>query len=279
MGRGVNGGIRGIYRSASDGPIPMLGSRGFDSRTQTQPNQPFVVEIDGHIVPAHVVGTVDLFPTMHPTNVPYLIIDIDALRDFLSIRATEPMVANEVLIDAAPGLSEEAKEDARSVFLVANIQSRNDFLERSLIDPLVVAGWRGMGFVATAIAMAAVALGYATYMTAHERRTRNESAFLLALGFPRRAFLLLVLVEHALISVLGTVLGIAAGVVASRITISSIAHTQAGGELIPPFVPDTNWAPAGLVILIMVVITVLAVVTLRRAYPNLPIHELTSARG
>ena len=279
MGRGVNGGIRGIYRSASDGPIPMLGSRGFDSRTQTPPNQPIVVEIDGHIVPAQVVGTVDMFPTLHPTNLPYLIVDIDALRDFLSIRATEPMVANEVLIDAAPGRSEEAKEDARSVFFVSNIQAKHDFLERSLIDPLVVAGWRGMGFVATAIAMAAVALGYATYMTAHERRTRNESAFLLALGFPRRAFLLLVLVEHALISVLGTVLGIAAGVIASRITISSIAHTQAGGELIPPFVPDTNWTPVGLVILIMAVITVLAVVTLRRAYPNLPIHELTSARG
>ncbi len=279
MGRGVNGGIRGIYRSASDGPIPMLASKGFDSRTQTQPNQPFVVEIDGQITPALVVGNVELFPTIHPTTLPYLIVDIDALHDFLSLRATEPTLANEVLIAVEPGRSDEAKEDARGVFLVANIQARSDFLERSLIDPLVVAGWRGMGFVATAIAMAAVALGYATYMTAHERRTRNESAFLLALGFPRRAFLLLVLVEHALISVLGTVLGIAAGVVASQITISSIAHTQAGGELIPPFVADTNWAPAGLVIMIMVVITVLAVVTLRRAYPNLPIHELTSARG
>ena len=74
-------------------------------------------------------------------------------------------------------------------------------------------------------------------------------------------------------------LGIAAGIVASRITISSIAHTQAGGELIPPFVAETNWTPAGLVILVMAVITLLAIVTLRRAYPNLPIHELTSAKG
>ena len=279
LGRGVNGGIRGIYRSASDGPIPMLASRGFDSRTQTPPNQPIVIEVDGQIASAQVVGTVNMFPTLHPTDLPYLIADIDALRDFLALRASEPMMANEVLITVAPGRSAEAREDTRSVFFVANFQDRNEFLERSLIDPLVVAGWRGMGFVATAIAMAAVALGYATYMTAHERRTRNESAFLLALGFPRRAFLLLVLVEHALISILGTVLGIAAGVIASRITISSIAHTQAGGELIPPFVPDTNWAPAGLVILVMVVITVLAVVTLRRAYPKLPIHELTSARG
>lgn len=279
MGRGVNGGIRGIYRSASDGPIPMLAGHDFDARTQTQNNQPFVMEVDGHITSAQVVGTVNMFPTIHPTNLPYLIADIDALHDFLALRATEPFVANEVLINAVPGRSDEAKEDTRSVFLVANFQDRNDFLERSLIDPLVVAGWRGMGFVATAIAMAAVALGYATYMTAHERRTRNESAFLLALGFPRRAFLLLVIVEHALISILGTVLGIAAGIVASRITISSIAHTQAGGELIPPFVAETNWTPAGLVILVMAVITLLAIVTLRRAYPNLPIHELTSAKG
>ena len=279
LGRGVNGGIRGIYRSASDGPIPMLASRGFDSRTQTPPNQPIVIEVDGQLASAQVVGTVDMFPTIHPTDLPYLIADVDAMHDFLSLRAAEPFLPNEVLIKVAPGLSAEAREDARSVFLVANFKDRNELLERSLIDPLVVAGWRGMGFVATAIAMAAVALGYATYMTAHERRTRNESAFLLALGFPRRAFLLLVLVEHALIAILGAVLGIAAGVIASRITISSIAHTQAGGELIPPFVPETNWAPAALVILVMIVITVLAVVALRRAYPRLPIHELTSARG
>ena len=257
----------------------MLASRGFDSRTQTPPNQPIVIEVDGQLATAQVVGTVDMFPTIHPTDLPYLIADVDAMHDFLSLRAAEPFLPNEVLIKVAPGLSAEAREDARSVFLVANFKDRNQLLERSLIDPLVVAGWRGMGFVATAIAMAAVALGYATYMTAHERRTRNESAFLLALGFPRRAFLLLVLVEHALIAILGAVLGIAAGVIASRITISSIAHTQAGGELIPPFVPETNWAPAALVILVMVVITVLAVVTLRRAYPRLPIHELTSARG
>ena len=279
MGRGVNGGIRGVYRSSSDGLIPVISSHDFDSRTQTQPNQPIVVEMDGQLVSVQVVGTVDMFPTIHPTNLPYLIADIAAMRDFLSIRAAEPFQPNEVLITVAPGLAAEARAAARGVFLVAGIQDRNELLERSLIDPLVVAGWRGMGFVATAIAMAAVALGYATYMTAHERRTRHESAFLLALGFPRRAFLLLVLVEHALIAILGTVLGIAAGIIVSRITISSIAHTQAGGELIPPFVPDTNWAPAGLIILVVVFITALAVVTLRRAYPNLPIHELTSARG
>ncbi len=279
MGRGVNGGIRGVYRSSSDGPIPVISSHDFDSRTQTQPNQPIVIEMDGQLVSVQVVGTVDMFPTIHPTNLPYLIADIAAMRDFLSIRAAEPFLPNEILITVAPGLAAEARAAARSVFLVAGIEDRNELLERSLIDPLVVAGWRGMGFVATAIAIAAVALGYATYMTAHERRTRHESAFLLALGFPRRAFLLLVLVEHALIAILGAALGIAAGIIVSRITISSIAHTQSGGELIPPFVPDTNWAPAGLIILVVVFITSLAVVTLRRAYPNLPIHELTSARG
>ena len=279
LGRGINAGIRGIYRSTSEGPIPVIASRGFDARTQTPEDEPFVVEINGQLAPVKVVGTVDMFPTIHPRILPYLIADINALQDFLSIRIPEPFQPNEALVSAVPGREEEAEAAARQVFGIANIQNRNRLLERSLIDPLVVAGWRGMGFITIAIALAAVGLGYLTYITAHEGRTRNESAFILALGFTRRSFLLLTLIEHALVALMGAALGVAAGVAVSRITVSSIAHTQAGGELVPPFVLETNWIPAILVITAVALITAAAIVTLRRAYPKLPVHELTSARG
>ncbi len=279
LGRGVNAGIRGIYRSTNEGPIPALASRNFSARTQSPLHEPIVIEVDGQIAPVQVVGTVEMFPTMHPNISPYLIVDVGALYDFMSIRLPEPFDPNEAIISAVPGREAEAKEAARQVFIIANIVDRTDLLEKSLIDPLVVAGWRGMGYVAIVIALVAVTLGYVTYITAHQNRTRHESGFILALGFTRRSFLLLTVMEHATVAVLGLALGLASGVVVSTITVSSIAHTESGRALVPPFILQTNWTAAAVVVAVVAVTTTVAIAALRRAYPRLPVHELTSARG
>ena len=89
------------------------------------------------------------------------------------------------------------------------------------------------------------------------------------------AFGRLVLIEHAMVAVLGIGIGITSGIYVSRLAVSSLTFTQTGGELLPPFVMQTNWIPVGILAAVIFGATLVAVVSIMRQFRTLPIHELT----
>jgi hypothetical protein len=78
--------------------------------------------------------------------------------------------------------------------------------------------------------------------------------------------------------VLGLGLGITSGIAVSRIAVSSMAHTDTGGELIPPFVMVTNWVPSAAIMLLVAGVGVLILSGALRAYSRLPVHYLARSR-
>jgi ABC-type antimicrobial peptide transport system permease subunit len=143
------------------------------------------------------------------------------------------------------------------------------------VDPLAVAGWRGMGVVALVLAGVATTLGYITYLSAHSRSTEHDSAYMRAIGLSRREFLGIVIIEHALIGLLGVALGILTGIGISRVAVSSMAFTETGDRLLPPFILQTNWAPVGIVLAIAAATALVILAGVLRGYPRLPLHILT----
>lgn len=151
-------------------------------------------------------------------------------------------------------------------------------LNNTTVDPLAVAGWRGMGVVALILTGIATVLGYVTYLSAHARSTEHDSAYMQAIGLSRGEFLRIVMIEHGLIGLVGIVLGVVTGIGISRIAMQSMAFTETGDRLLPPFILQINWFPVGIILGIAILTAVLVLGALLRAYPRLPLHILIRTR-
>ena len=277
LGPGTDGGVRGVYRSAAGGPLPVVASPGFLSAAGLREGDSFVVSVAGSLTPLRVAATAEYFPTLFPSRGGFLIGDLDALADYLDQRGSDSGNPNEMFMDLAPELHAQAVEEIKSEFRLARFEDRRQLEADSLIDPLVVAGWRGVGDVALAITVAVAVLGYLTYLRSHARRTRAESAFVRAFGLSRLHYAGVMLVEHLIVGVLGAGLGVASGLWVSRITVASMAHTEKGRELVPPVILQTEWTPVALMFAALAAAGAVAVAVMVRAFARAPLHELTRA--
>jgi ABC-type antimicrobial peptide transport system permease subunit len=95
------------------------------------------------------------------------------------------------------------------------------------------------------------------------------------MGMKASTFGRLVLIEHAIVAVLGIGIGVVSGWYVSRLAVSSLTFTQSGRELLPPFVMQTNWIPVAILTAVIVGSTLVAVYSIMRQYRIIPIHELT----
>ena len=275
MDRGNDQGVRGIYRTATGEPLPVIASDVFQFQTNTGVGSQFIVQINGGYVPVEIKDTVAFFPTLDPDRAPFLVANVDSTIDFLELRGLTAQRANEVFVSIDPDMHDSVLREMRDLLGFSTYTDRASLLEASTVDPLVVAGWRGISIVSIVMAGIAAAFGYLTYLAAHEVRTRRESALLSAMGMKTTSFGRLVMIEHALVALLGIGIGVVSGWYVSRIAVSSLTFTQSGGELLPPFVMQTNWIPVAALATVIIGSTLIAVYRIMRQYRLLPIHELT----
>ena len=275
MDRGNDQGVRGIYRTATGEPLPVIASDAFMFETNTAIGSQVIVQISGGYVPVEIVDTVRYFPTLDPDRAPFLVSNVDSTIDFLELRGLTAQRANELFISIEPEKHDEVLSELRKVLGFSSYTDRARLLDDSSVDPLVVAGWRGISIVSIVMAGIAAAFGYITYLAAHAQRTRKDSALLSSMGMKVSSFGTLVLIEHAMVAMMGMVIGIVSGWYVSRLAVSSLTFTQSGGELLPPFVMQTNWIPVIALAVVIIGATLIAVFSIMRQYRNLPIHELT----
>lgn len=278
LARGTDSGIRGIYRTATAGPLPIIASETLLSSTNTAIGVPFVASVGGGFVPLVVVESVRYFPTLDIERKPFIVADVSALLDFFELRGLRSAKANEMFVSIHTERHIEVRNALRGIFRSGSIIDRQQLLENSTVDPLAVAGWRGMGVVALILTGIATTLGYITYLSAHQKSTMHDSAYMRAIGLSRGEFLRIVIVEHALIGVVGIVLGIATGIGISRIAMNSMAFTETGDRLLPPFILQTDWVPVGIVLAVVAVTATVILAGVLRGFTRLPLHVLTRTR-
>ena len=247
LGRGSNTGIRGIYRQAAGRPIPMIASEDFMARTSVGLRRPFLISVRGGLVPVEVIESINYFPTLNPDHGPFAVADVAAIVDFVELRGRTTLTPNELfasLEGGGPGVTDPDEEILRSfetIFRFGFIDSRAERFNETFIDPVAVAGWRGISIVATIVAAAVVLMGYAIFLAAYSLRTKGESALILALGVSRRGYWVSVVAELTPAIVTGTLVGLATGFAVSSLMVGSMAHTGTGDRLLPPFLLQTDW--------------------------------------
>jgi hypothetical protein len=275
LDRGTNNGIRGIYRTAAAGPLPIIASDNLPAAADARIGVPFVASVGGGFVPLVIVDWVRYFPTLNSDRRPFIIVDVTVLIDFLELRGFKLVEANELFASIDTSRHVEVRNELRVIFKSGRIIDREALLQESTIDPLAVAGWRGMGIVALILTGIATTLGYITYLSAHQKSTEHDTAYMRAIGLSRAEFLRIVVIEHALIGVVGIVLGVTTGIGISRIAMNSMAFTDSGDSLLPPFILQTDWLPVAIVLAITAVTVSVILAGVLRGYLRLPLHLLT----
>lgn len=275
LDRGTVAGVRGAYRSTTGDPVPVIVSENFLALTGISVGQPTVVQIFGGFIPIIPVGVTRLFPTLDPDRDPFLVLDVKTLLAFVELRGLVNISANEVFLDIDPDEHERITADIRTLFRGGSLLDREARVADSVIDPLTVAGWRGMGIVSLIVGGIALVLGYVTYLVAHSSRIIHDSAYLRAMGLSKPGFMRSAGIEHGIVAIIGVVVGVAAGLVASRIAVGAIAYTDSGRELLPPFILQTSWWPVLAILATAAVAGFIGVVSSFISFLRRPLHELT----
>ena len=263
FGKETNVGLRGFYRAGGHGFIPAVASRTFSAATGAGVNNAILVTLPGGVVPVVVTDIVDYFPTLDPARGGFLVFDIDTLLTYLD--ALNPIggtAVNEIFIETAPGADMEVFQSVSRI-----VRARGDAigLEEQLaaqeIDPLISAGWRTIVLVALGVVLFISGLGYVVYLLAFAERSMGEMGSLRSLGFSRVQTIGLIGLEHMLVALIGLGVGTWAGFQMSRMVVSSVAVTDGGGRVLPPFILTTNWVLVGPLYVVMLAIFVVALLT------------------
>jgi putative ABC transport system permease protein len=224
---------------------------------------------------------VDYFPTLNPNEGPFLVLDLEAAIRHLELLApTSTITPNEMFLSHAPGAEAtvtDALWESLGRIQPIRVYGREAQLEAVRLDPLITAGWKAMVIMALAVIVLTASLGYTTYLLSFAGRSRSEMGFLQTLGLSGRQLLGLLGLEHLVIALFGLGLGTWAGFQMSTIMVRSVAVTERGNEVVPPFVVITDWNFMGPIYLILAAIFVVAVWVLHRGVAHLDLHTL--ARG
>jgi MFS family permease len=279
LGRGTVIGVRGAYRSSTGDPMPVIVSDNFLEQTAIVLGEPTVVQIGGGFIPIVPIGKANLFPTLEPDKQPFMILDVNTLLAFVELRGLVYMDANEVFLDIDAENHSGITAELREIFRSGSLLDREGRIEQSVIDPLTVAGWRGMGVVSLIIGGIALVLGYVTYLGAHSTRTIHDSAYLRAMGLSKPGFMRSALIEHGIVAFIGVAVGVSAGLVASRVAVGAIAYSETGRALLPPFILQTDWWPVFTILAIAAVAGLVGVISSFIGFLRKPLHELTRTSG
>ncbi len=276
FGKDTDNGLRGIYRSPSGGPVPVVASNSFLRTSGARVGDALIVELKGRFVPIHVRDSVDFFPTLDPRGAGFLLADLETLIHHINILSPALVATpNEMFIRKAPGAGNSVSAVVSRLVGRDLVHDREAQLEQVRLDPLITAGWQAMVLLAMAIILFTAGLGYVTYLLAFSNRSRNEMGFLQSIGLSSRQLAGLLILEHSIIIAVGIGLGSGAGWLMSDLMVSSVAVTENGREVIPPFILETDFRVLVPMYFALIAIFALAVYRLTQSMRHLDFHAIS----
>lgn len=245
--------------------VPIVLSSELADRLYIGSGSPMDLSTLGVLVPAVVDGTVDVIPgaatnqeleaassglSAATIRTGTVIADGEQLeRALVQLGATEPL-ANEWWLGSEP----DGLEDAVSATSVG---------ERLQGAPLRVATQVALWLAILAGAILA-AVGFGVHTASTQRARRIELAQLRAIGLSRGGVLRLVAVESLMLSVLGTVFGVAIGLLLATLVGPLVAVSPGGEPPVPAVRVIVPWGDIALLCLEVVAVLALIVVVVAR---------------
>ena len=270
---------RGFYAGPQTYELPMLVSPGILRASNQRVGDNMDIGVGSARVPGRIVGVVDFFPTMNPTQgAGYVITEIKGLLRHQNIVGQgDETQANEVWYRLDEGLEGEERaavlERIKVSLGAGQIIDREALLETSQADPLVAAGWGALLLVAYG---AVLFLG-GTCFVAHSILTVGERgrqfALLRTMGLNGPQIRAVVWFEHMLVVGIGIGAGFLLGQRTGALLMPFLDRTQDGVAVLPPYIIETSLVSIGLVYGLMAAVFVIATAFVVRMYNTLALGQ------
>ena len=273
-------GVRGVYLSPTGGELPVVVSAGFQEAVGVEVGDLILMNVGGRAIPSVVRSVVDHFPTMRPSQKGFILADLNALLLHANIISpTSRLAPNEVFLSVSPAAHELVIERVNSMSLsTGTIYDRLTQVEIARLDPLTTAGWTSMVFVAVAIILITIGIGYATYLLGFLDRSKGETGFLRSLGLSNGQLLGLLAFEHLAILLVGIGLGAWAGFQMSHLAVSSVVIVSPD-DVLPPYTSITDWGFLLPMYLGILVVVLVAFAALLRATRHIDLQTVSRMEG
>ena len=270
-------GYRGIYRSPTTGPVPVVVSSPLLEAVTGEVGDTFIASISGRRVPVAVEGVVDYFPTLRPRGGKFMVADMESLLRHVNVLSSafdsEP---NELFVASADAEHQSVRAAVddlvrRDGIILDGVEK----LETVRLDPLITAGWRPLVFLSPVVVVLVVAFGYLAYLLLFTRRNEGEVGVLKTFGLSRLQLMGLTGFEHLTIAGVGLGLGTWAGLQASRLMVDPVAITETGEPVVPPYILLTDWSLMGPTFIALAAVLVGMLFVLVRGLSRLDLTRIT----
>ena len=257
--------------------LPAIISADFAERQRLELGDRFTVRFETFVARARVAEIVELFPTLRPDELSFIVLDYDPLFHLGSVTALRPGIApTEVWLDLP------ADFDERAAVIDALDQPRNsigDLTDRDQLifdngrDPLTAAGGAGILLVAFIAISLLLALAFLVSMAVSARQRRLEMSLLRTVGVGRVGILLQVFLEYAIIVGSGMALGVLLGNRISLLLLAYLEIDDQGRTVLPPFRIETDWGILGIAFGVLIAVLVIGVLATWRWFLRLELNR------
>ena len=266
--------IRGIYRLPTNGAVPAV----IDSRLARAGgigvDDVFMARVTSTLVPVRVAEVIENFPTMRPGGGSFMVVEIDSILGHLNVLGSSYQSnPNEFFVSKVPG-DDPVGEITSIVRFTARVFDRDTEMEAVRSDPLTGAGWKAMVLLSLVVALVAASFTYASYLLQSSRKGRGEVGFLESMGLSRLQLGAMLTFEHLAVVAIGLGLGTWAGFLMSRMMASSLAVTEEGAAVTPPFLLITDWALMAPTYAVMAAVFLSSLLVLWRSVGNLDLQAI-----
>ena len=270
---------RGFYAGPDTYELPVLVSPGVLRETNQRVGDAIALGTGSARVPGRIVGEVNFFPTLNPTDgAGFIVIGIEGLlRQQNLVGQGGEVQANEVWYRLDENLGPDERAETIAAIGVATASGRTidreELLATSKADPLVAAGWGALLLVAYG---AVLFLG-GTCFVAHSILSVGERgrqfALLRTLGLGGQQIRAVVWFEHMLVVGIGIGAGYVLGQRTGALLMPFLDRTQDGVAVLPPYVIETSLLSIGALYVLMASVFVAATLFVVRIYNGLSLGQ------
>ncbi|MBI4339477.1 MAG: hypothetical protein HY680_05940 [Chloroflexi bacterium] len=270
--------LRGIRAGPPEAPIPALVSASFLETGKAKLGDTMFIYVVGVQVPVRLVASVPFFPSLDPHTVPFTVMDLEPLLQYLALHVPQPVY---------PGMEAWIKSGGDGPTTVslkatlremgdpnARVQAASALVAEREAHPLLTAGWSGLlslSFMAVVLASASGLLLY-TYIDAREQM--GQLAIMRTLGFADLQVNGILWFNLALTVAVGTALGALGGRLLGGAILPLLAIVEGGARVTPPMVLVVNGGTLRVAYLVLALATGVTVAILSRAIARLEVQRL-----
>ena len=266
--------IRGIYRLPVTGAIPAVINSTLSDNVNVKAGDMLMARLSGLQVPVKIAGVIDNFPTMKADIDGFMLLDMEAILSHINVVGSAYIVnSNEFFVDKLSD-SDPLDQIKNLIRYSANIYDVGKELEAINSDPLVGAGWKTMVLLALFVVFISSAFTYTAYLLLYRSRNIFEIGFLETMGLSRIQLKAILFFEHLAVVIIGLGLGSWAGFQMSKLMVGSLAVTDKGTAVAPPFILITDWILLVPTFCIMIILFLTMILLVSRSLGNLDLQSM-----